>query len=142
MKLIKPLVLALLVLCTVLSLAACAQDQPTEPTTEPSGASSPSGSQPASQPASQPDDGKKTYTVYIQDENGDAVKVPMINICQAEMCMPHIPDASGVVTARMAEAEYKVSIPQLPEGYVLAGEQTEFYFEDGSYELTIVLKQA
>lgn len=68
MKLIKPLALALLVLCTVFSLLACAQDQPTEPTTEPSGPSVPSGSQPDSQPTSQPDDGKKTYTVYIQDE--------------------------------------------------------------------------
>ena len=141
MKLVKPLILALLVLCMAFSLMACAQNQPIEPSTEPSQPSVPSGSQP-SQPESQPDDGKKTYTVYIQDENGDAVIVPMINICQAEMCMPYIPDATGVVTARMAEANYKVSIPQLPDGYALAGEQTEFYFEAGSYELTIVLKQA
>ena len=94
MKLVKPLILALLVLCMAFSLMACAQNQPTEPVTEPSGSSVPSGSQP-SQPESQPDDGKKTYTVYIQDENGDAVIVPMINICQAEMCMPYIPDETG-----------------------------------------------
>ena len=141
MKLIKPLILALLVLCMAFSMLACAQDQPTNPTTIPSQPSTPDDSQP-SQPESQPDDGKKTYTVYIQDENGAAVIVPMINICQAEMCMPYVPDATGVVTAKMAEAEYKVSIPQLPEGYELAGEETEFYFEAGSYELTIVLKQA
>ena len=30
----------------------------------------------------------------------------------------------------------------LPEGYAHMGEQTEFFFEKGSYELTLILKAA
>ena len=40
----------------------------------------------------------------------------------------------------MAEADYKVSFINIPEGYTV--ETNEFHFEAGSTEMTIVLKAA
>jgi hypothetical protein len=50
-------------------------------------------------------------------------------------------DANGVVTFQIPEAQYKVSfLGGVPAGYEYTTEETEFHFEGGSYELTIVLK--
>ena len=45
------------------------------------------------------------------------------------------------MTFQVAEADYKVSfLGGVPAGYEYTTEETEFYFADGAYELTITLK--
>jgi hypothetical protein len=82
------------------------------------------------------------YTVKIVDEGGNPVVGAMVQMCQGETCMPGpLSDATGTVTFQIPEADYKVSfLGSVPAGYDYTTEETEFHFEDGSYELTIVLK--
>lgn len=82
------------------------------------------------------------YTVKIVDEAGNPVVGAMVQICQGETCMPGpLSGSDGTVTFQVEEADYKVSfLGGVPGGYEYSTEETEFYFEDGSYEVTIVLK--
>ena len=95
----------------------------------------------ASTEVSQPQDDKVTYTVRVVDESGNPVTGGRIQFC-LDSCMPCMLDAQGVATMKLDPANYKVSFTMLPTGYALAGDKTEFYFEAGSYEMTIVLKAA
>ena len=81
-------------------------------------------------------------TVKIVDEAGNPVVGAMVQICQGETCMPGpMTGSDGTVTFNVEEADYKVSfLGGVPAGYEYTTEETEFYFEDGSYEMTIVLK--
>ena len=83
------------------------------------------------------DDGKVTYTVKVVDEGGNAVSGAMVQLC-LEACVPALTDANGVATYNLAEADYKVSFVQMPEGYT--ADATEYHFAEGTYELTITLK--
>ena len=82
------------------------------------------------------------YTAKIMDEAGNPVVGAMVQICQGETCMPGpLSGSDGTVTFQVEEADYKVSfLGGVPAGYEYSTEETEFYFEDGSYEVTIVLK--
>ena len=138
MKTITQILAMVLILCLSFSAVGCTQ-KPAEnggetsvPTTE---ATTPSSE------ATEPNDGTVQYTVRVVDENGNPVTGGMIQFC-LDSCMPAMLDAQGVATMKLAPANYKVSFTMLPTGYELAGEQTEFYFEEGSYEMTIGLKAA
>lgn len=85
------------------------------------------------------DDGKVTYTVTVVDENGNPIAGAMVQLC-LESCMPAVTNESGVAEYRVEEAHYKVSFLTVPAGYELTTEETNFYFEDGSYEMTLTLK--
>lgn len=128
----------ILILCVLLCLSAvlCAcAEKPVDDaaaSTEASSISTEESSLP-------PDDGKVTYTVYVVDENGKGVTGGMIQFC-LDSCMPCVLDANGVASMKLEEADYKVSFTMMPTGYTLAGDETEFHFEDGSYEMTITLK--
>lgn len=130
------LLCALLCLCLVLS--AC--DQGPANNTDPSNVP-PSSSESTKETSKPNNDGKVTYTVRVVDENGKPVGGGMIQFC-LDACMPCVLDANGVGTLRLPEADYKVSFMTLPAGYTLSGTETEFYFADGSYEMTITLKAA
>ena len=80
------------------------------------------------------------YTIKVVDEGGNPVPNTMVQLC-ADMCIPKMTDENGVAAFENQEArsDYKASVTVYPEGYEAAGEQTDFYFEDG-YEVTIVLK--
>lgn len=137
-----------LALCMVLSLAACGGGSGSSAS---SGNDTPASSGAVSTPAdsSTPassgeetpvDDGNVTYTVSVVDEEGNPVSGIMVQICK-DVCMPAITDADGIATWTMAEDEYKVSFPTSPEGYIdYTG--TEFYFDAGSTEMTIILTPA
>lgn len=84
------------------------------------------------------DDGKITYTVTVVDEGGNPVSGAMVQLCDDKGCNPKITDENGVATYDLVESEYHAIFSQTPEGY--AEDTTEYYFEDGSYELTITLK--
>lgn len=83
------------------------------------------------------DDGKVTYTVTVVDENGDPVANAAVQICK-DSCLPGMTNEEGVAVFNVLEDDYKVSFMAMPEGF--EAEADEFYFEDGSYELTITLK--
>lgn len=83
------------------------------------------------------DDGKVTYTVKVLDEGGNPVAGAGVQLCK-ETCLPGLTNADGVAQFNVVEDEYKVSFMAMPEGY--QAETEEFYFDDGSFELTITLK--
>ena len=82
------------------------------------------------------------YKVTVVDESGNPVKGVMVQICK-DSCIPARTGENGVAEFTVAEDEgYKVSFSVIPEGYESASEETEFYFEDGSFEMTLTLKAA
>lgn len=85
------------------------------------------------------DDGKVTYTVKVVDESGAPVANAAVQICK-DSCLPGVTNEEGVAIFKVVEDDYKVSFMAMPEGF--QAEAEEFYFEDGSYELTITLKAA
>lgn len=138
---LKNIVVLMLALCMVFVLCACGGEEKTDnstpdPTTVPT-------SDPTTAPTkpSEPtvNDGKVTYTVKVVDEAGNPIAGAMVQLCQ-EACMPAMTDANGVATYTTAEANYKVSFVQMPEGYT--ADATEFYFDTGSRDMTITLKAA
>lgn len=135
MKNWKLLLTAALLVCMVFGLCACGSDPVgTEDTTPGLTTTAPVVTTTA--PA---DDGKVTYTVKVVDESGKGVAGVMVQLC-LEACVPTLTDASGVATWSMEEADYKAQLTTTPAGY--AADTAEYYFEDGSYELTITLKAA
>lgn len=139
----KRFLTALLVLVLALCLCACGQTQePVDdtPSTEPAPVQT---QEPTDEPTDAPvQNTNPVYTVKIVDEGGNPVVGAMVQMCQGETCMPGpLSDATGTVTFQIPEADYKVSfLGSVPAGYDYTTEETEFHFEDGSYELTIVLK--
>lgn len=83
------------------------------------------------------DDGKVTYTVKVVDEGGNPVAGAAVQLCK-DSCLPGMTNAEGVATFRTAEDTYKVSFMTMPAGFQADAE--EFYFEDGSFDMTITLK--
>jgi len=147
MRNMKKILMILLAVCMILSLCACASagqggnlddNNGTEGSTATTGSTESTGS---TEGSGEPDDGKVTYTVNVVDEAGNPVTGGMIQFC-LDSCIPCMLDANGVASMRLALADYKVSFTMMPAGYALAGDKTEFYFADGSYELTITLKAA
>lgn len=117
-----------LAICLVFCLCACGETQTPEQTT---------GSV-ATEAATEPvDDGKVTYTVKVVDEGGNPVASAAVQLCK-ESCLPGMTNAEGMATFRTVEDDYKVSFMTMPAGYEADAE--EFYFESGSYEMTITLK--
>lgn len=145
MKTITRILAIALILCLGLVMFGCTQS-PAEnggdgstPTTTPTEAST-GATQPTTETGNSPD-GMVTYTVHVVDESGNSVTGGMIQFC-LDSCMPAMLDAQGNATMKLAPANYKVSFTMMPTGYALAGEAAEFYFDEGSYEMTIVLKAA
>ena len=138
---IKRFLALCLALCLAVSLIACGETQVENPTDEATKA--PTDNQTEAPATDAPtEDANPVYTVRIVDEAGNPVAGAMVQICQGETCMPGpLTGEDGTVTFQVAEADYKVSfLGSVPAGYDYTTEETEFYFEKGSYELTIVLK--
>lgn len=125
----KNLLAIVLMFAFLLTLAACGE------TETPAGTTTTGAVEETTEPV---DDGKVTYTVKVVDEGGNPVAQAAVQLCK-DSCLPGMTDAEGVATFRVLEdAGYKVSFMVMPTGY--EAEETEFYFEDGSYEMTITLK--
>lgn len=142
----KKLIALLLALAMIIGLVACGNpnaETPEEPDNTP--VAPEQNDDPVVDPEPSEDEPVNTnpvYTVKIVDEGGNPVVGVMVQICQGETCLPGpLSDENGTVTFQVAEADYKVSfLGGVPAGYEYTTEETEFYFEDGSYEVTIVLK--
>lgn len=79
------------------------------------------------------------YTVTVVDEGGNPIAGAMVQLC-LDACYPAATDDSGVARFAVEEADYKVSFLALPTGYTYTTDAQEFYFAEGSSELTITLK--
>lgn len=82
-------------------------------------------------------EGKAVYTVTVVDEGGNPVAGAMVQLC-LDACIPGVTNEKGVATYTVDVADYKVSFVSLPQGY--SCDESEFYFDAGSYEMTITLK--
>ena len=128
---IKSVLALVLTFALLLTLAACGQAETPAGTTT-------STTEAAEATTETVDDGKVDYTVKVVDESGNPVAQANVQICK-DSCLPGVTNAEGVATFHVVEdAGYKVSFMVMPAGY--ESEETEFYFEDGSYEMTITLK--
>lgn len=141
MKNIKSLFAALLALCLMLGLCACGGNDNETTTNAPETTTAPNGIEAPEDTTASVDDGKVTYTVTVVDENGNPIAGAMVQLC-LEACLPAMTNESGIAEYRVEEADYKVSFVTIPAGYELSGGEDAFYFEDGSYEMTITLKAA
>lgn len=125
-----------LVLGLALSLCACgAQETPAETTAVPAVTTAPAAQTEAPTEAST----NVTYTVKVVDEGGNPISGAKLQMC-LDSCLPGKTDDTGVATFTAEEADYHVSFMVMPEGYELTTEETEFFFDAGSYEMTITLK--
>ena len=85
-------------------------------------------------------DGKANYSITVVDEAGNPIPGAMVQIC-LESCFPAMTNAQGVASFPNRDiADYTAKFMTVPEGYT--ADADEFFFEEGSYELTIVLKAA
>lgn len=137
MKTVKILLALVLAMGMVMCLIACGGEE--TKTTE--AATTQATEQPteATQEETQPTEAANpTYTVTVVDEGGNPVVGAMVQLCD-EACYPGVTDDNGVATFSLVEANYKVSFLKVPEGYE-QGEETEFYFDEGAFEMTVILK--
>ena len=125
---VKKVFVFLLALCLLFGLCACGgSNEQTTPTT----------TEPVQNVADPIDDGNLTYLVTVVDEAGKPVPQVMVQLC-SQSCFLAATDAEGVARFHLPEDAYKASVTVMPEGYRVDAE--EFYFADGSKELTIKLK--
>lgn len=126
-----------LLLCMALSLCACGSDENTTPaTTEAPVVVTEAPTEAPAATEAPVAEGMTTYTVTVVDAEGNPMAGAMVQIC-LDACIPAVTDASGVATWNVAEADYKVSFLTVPAGYTAEAEN--FYFENGSTDLTITL---
>ena len=135
MKTLKLLTVAVLLLCTLVSLCAC--DAGTAGDTKPTEDETKAHPTHGTQMPTETD--KVQYTVTVKDESGNPVAGAMIQLCK-EMCIPNKTNEQGVAVFTLVEDDYKCSFLTMPAGYTYSTQETEFYFESGSREMTIVLK--
>ena len=153
MKSVKRLFAFALVLCMVLCLVACGKNKDTDTDTD---KKNPTQNQEVQQDEQDdkeeqketeedngtgiPGDTRVNYSVKVVDEAGNPIKGVMVQLC-LENCFPGMTQDDGVAKFVMTEADYKVSVVSMPEGYTYSTDVQEFYFEEGR-DLTITLKAA
>lgn len=127
----KKLISALLLVSLVFCLCACGETPDNNETT-------PTVTDPA---PTEPEAQGVTYTIRVVDEGGNPVAGAMVQLC-SDLCLPKLTDADGFAVYENQEEKdnYKASVTSFPTGYEQLGEETEFYFGEGSYEVTITVK--
>lgn len=138
MKTMKIMGIIAVLLCMMLSLCACGSSEPA-PTQAPETEAPVVETEAPVETEATLAEGMAVYTVKVVDEGGNPVASAMVQICK-DSCVPGMTDAEGVATFTVAEDDYKASMLTMPAGYEYAEEVEEYYFEDGAYEVTIILK--
>ena len=143
---IKSALLVMLTLCLMIGLCACGSndsaDDTATKTTQAAGKDSTAATTTTTTTQTTTTTTKANvakYIVTVTDEAGNPVSGAFVQLC-LESCTPCITNAEGQATYQMYVADYKVSFISVPEGYEKPTE--EYHFEEGSYELTLVLKAA
>lgn len=135
----KKTIAVLLLLAMALCLCACTQSpKPTDGTTAAPTTTVPENT---TVPATTADNGKVTYKVTVVDASGNPISGAMVQMCK-DSCIPGKTNDQGVAEFTLPADDYKVSFMMLPSGFTYESDVTEFYFEDGSLELTIRLAAA
>lgn len=137
MKNLKCLMAIVLMLTMALSMAACGGNTPAE--TEAPETEAPVVVTEAPVAETEAPVEEDAYIVTVVDESGNPIAGAMVQLCK-DTCFPGVTGADGVAKFVLAEDEYKVSFLALPAGYTYVDDAQEFYFENGSMELTITLK--
>ena len=129
----------ILAVIMMLCLSACSDSN--EGTTDPAETTLPTtqSSEPAQTTA--PQQTPSGYVVNVVDENGSPIVGAVVQLCK-DNCYPSTTDANGRAVFELAEDDYKVSFIIMPAGYTYRSDVQEFYFDEGSCEMTIVLKAA
>lgn len=144
----KKLIMILLALCLCMSFAAC--NEGGEVTTEPdNNTEAPAQSGEATEDATDaPGTDEATepaatgYKVTVTDKDGNPIAGVQIQMCDSKGCrMPKATGADGVVTFDYDTSDFHVLIAAAVDGYVVDTAE-EYYFENGSKELTIELEKA
>lgn len=138
MNVMKNITVIALLLCLLLTLCACGGEAAVE--TKPVETEAPVAVTEAPATEAAIPEGMAVYTVTVVDESGNPVVGAMVQLCK-DSCVPGVTNESGVATFTLPEDDYKASMLAMPAGYAYAGETEEFYFE-GAFELTITLKAA
>ncbi len=131
----KKLLAALLLICVVLGLCACAGNEaPTNAATLAT----------TEAPTEKPTE-FNGYTVTVVDTQGNPVPGAILQMCltgESGACYlgNTLSDAEGKVYFNLEEASYKANVARMPEGYEFVDETRDFYFEEGAKALTIVVK--
>lgn len=140
MNVMKRFTAAIMLLCMMLTLAACGSGDSTPATEAPVVTEAPTEAVPETEAATEaPTEAAYTYKVTVVDESGNPIAGAMVQLCM-DTCFPGVTDATGAALFNVEEADYKVSFLALPAGYTYSTEEQEFHFADGSNELTITLK--
>ena len=137
------MIVGALVACVAICLSGCGSDKGTENDTT---AATTTGSVVESTEAKTEEpttvDSKVVYSVKVVDEDDNVLSSVMVQICK-DACIPGVTNDQGIAEFKVDEdTGYKASVLQMPEGYELAGEEENFYFESGSKEVTITLKKS
>ena len=145
MKTMKIMLALMLAVSMFLCMAACSSEETeativaTEATTEEATEVTTEATEIPTEESTESLESNPVYTVKVVDEGGNPVEGAMVQLCD-ESCYPNVTNAEGVATYALVEANYKASFLKIPEGYELPEGETDFYFEEGSMEMTIVLK--
>ena len=140
----KSLLLIVLALCLTVCLCACGNDTATNDdngndtattTQSVNNSTTTTTTTQATTTASQANVVK--YVVTVTDEGGNPISGAFVQFC-LESCVPCMTNAEGQASYQTFADKYKVSFISVPEGYTLPTD--DYYFEDGSSEMTIVLK--
>ncbi len=132
--------LAVLMLVSILALAACngGEDETTKKKDDGTTTTTGGNPNPDPNPPANP-----TYTVKFVDQSGAPVQGVRVQFCINETCTPMIAfpsNAEGIITiTHMAENTYDVKILSLPSGYA---EDTAYYNFNSENYLEIVLTPA
>ncbi len=138
----KKVIAALLLLSLALGLCACVSGNSNE-TTAPSEPST--ATDPTQAPTDPTVDQEDAYVVTVVDTEGNPIAGAFVQLCKLGddgACVPGATDAQGKATFKLEKDDYKVSFVTMPSGYDYVDDVTDFYFEEGSMELTITVKKA
>ena len=81
------------------------------------------------------------YKVTVTDKDGNPIAGVQVQMCDSKGCrMPKATGADGVVTFTFDESDFHVLIAAEVEGYAVDTTE-EYYFTNGSKELTVVLEK-
>lgn len=130
----KKLIAALLLVSMAVCLCACGATENNNETNPPI----------VTDPApTEPEATGVTYTIKVVDEGGNPVVGAMVQLC-SDLCLPKITDGNGMAVYENQEEldNYKASVTSYPAGYEQLGDQTDYYFGEGNYEVTITVKAA
>jgi hypothetical protein len=140
MKNIKKIFALMMVVCLIISLCACGEDEGNSATEAPTQAATEKATEAPTEAPTEVPSTKVEYKVTVVDEDGAPIANARVQICK-DACLPGKTGDDGVAVFNVDEAEgYKISFMMLPQGYEYTSDETEFYFAEGEKEITITLR--